>query len=330
MSVGSTRRCTTRWTTSYGSACSRRRARLATFPKSSRMLAIMPTQSRSPRWASRSVSLSRQARRRAQLGLGLRSLPHVCRRRVARRLLARRPARPETSRVKFTIVSHACMYVEHGGTSVLVDPWIVGSCYWRSWWNFPEPDAELVESLRPDYIYLTHMHWDHFHGPSLRRFSRATRILIPKTISARFADDLRWNGFTDITEIDHGGRVELAPGLELSSYQFGHPSDSAVVISKRHDHVARCQRRQVLRRAARADTPAVSEDRFRVQESLERGADSVLHRGLPGPLRRGAVSRGLHRRVPRSGCTSVRATRFRSPATIVFFIATRFTSMTRR
>jgi UDP-MurNAc hydroxylase len=133
--------------------------------------------------------------------------------------------------VKFTIVSHACMYVEHEGTSVLIDPWIVGSCYWRSWWNFPEPSQELVDSLRPDFIYLTHLHWDHFHGPSLRRFPRTTKILIPKTLGSRFRDDLEWLGFTDIVEIPHAGRASLAPGFDLHSFQFGHPTDSAVVIT---------------------------------------------------------------------------------------------------
>ncbi|CAN5368035.1 MBL fold metallo-hydrolase [soil metagenome] len=133
--------------------------------------------------------------------------------------------------MKFTIVSHACLSVEHGGTSLLVDPWIVGSCYWRSWWNFPEPPQALVASLKPDYIYLTHLHWDHFHGPSLRRFDRATKLLIPKTISARFREDLEWLGFHDITEIPHAGTYELAPGFALSSYQFGHPTDSAIVVT---------------------------------------------------------------------------------------------------
>jgi UDP-MurNAc hydroxylase len=133
--------------------------------------------------------------------------------------------------VKFTIVSHACLSVEHGGTSLLVDPWIVGSCYWRSWWNFPEPPPALVASLKPDYIYLTHLHWDHFHGPSLRRFDRATKILIPKTISTRFREDLEWLGFHDITELPHAGTYALAPGFELTSYQFGHPTDSAIIVS---------------------------------------------------------------------------------------------------
>jgi len=60
------------------------------------------------------------------------------------------------------------------------DPWIVGSTYWRSWWNYPPVSPELLASIKPDYVYLTHIHWDHFHGPSLRRFDRATPVLVPK------------------------------------------------------------------------------------------------------------------------------------------------------
>src|SRR6516164_11760703 len=89
--------------------------------------------------------------------------------------------RGESTTMKFTILSHAGLLVEHAGTRLVCDPWLLGSCYWRSWWNFPEPDPELIAELRADYIYLTHLHWDHFHGPSLRRlFHPATRVLIPR------------------------------------------------------------------------------------------------------------------------------------------------------
>ena len=134
--------------------------------------------------------------------------------------------------MKFTVLSHAGLLVESGSTSILIDPWIVGSCYWRSWFNFPDPDPELVESLTPSWIYLTHSHWDHFHGPSLRRFSRDTPILTPRTPSTRMVRDLRNMGFTDVREIPHGESACLAPGFTLHSFQFGPTlSDSIVVLN---------------------------------------------------------------------------------------------------
>jgi len=134
--------------------------------------------------------------------------------------------------MKFSILSHAGLLAEHDGVSLVCDPWLIGSCYWRSWWNFPEPDPRLIASLAPQYVYLTHLHWDHFHGPSLKKlFDPRTTILIPKVTTRRMLDDLRWLGFHHIVEIPHGGSVRLGDDFELRSYQFGLGVDSAAVIS---------------------------------------------------------------------------------------------------
>jgi UDP-MurNAc hydroxylase len=134
--------------------------------------------------------------------------------------------------MKFTILSHAGLLVEHAGVRVVCDPWLVGSCYWRSWWNFPEPDPALVADLRADFIYLTHLHWDHFHGPSLRKlFGPATRILVPKVPTRRMVEDLNYLGFDDVVEIPHGAAFALGPDFVLRSYQFGLGVDSAAVFS---------------------------------------------------------------------------------------------------
>jgi UDP-MurNAc hydroxylase len=134
--------------------------------------------------------------------------------------------------VRFTILSHAGLLIEHGGVSVVCDPWLIGSCYWRSWWNFPEPPPELIENLSADFIYLTHLHWDHFHGPSLQKlFSRDTTILVPKATTTRMVDDLEDLGFHKVIEIPHGKRFRLGEDFELCSYQFGVGVDSAAVIT---------------------------------------------------------------------------------------------------
>jgi L-ascorbate metabolism protein UlaG (beta-lactamase superfamily) len=39
--------------------------------------------------------------------------------------------------MKFTILSHACLYVEQGDIALAINPWLRGSTYWRSWWNYP-------------------------------------------------------------------------------------------------------------------------------------------------------------------------------------------------
>jgi UDP-MurNAc hydroxylase len=134
--------------------------------------------------------------------------------------------------LKFVILSHAGLAVEHAGVRLICDPWLIGSCYWRSWWNFPEPAANLVQNLAPQFIYLTHLHWDHFHGPSLKKlFDPKTVVVVPKVPTRRMIEDLRWLGFHNIVEVPHGRKVRLGEDFELRSYQFGVGVDSAAVIS---------------------------------------------------------------------------------------------------
>ena len=88
-----------------------------------------------------------------------------------------------------------------------------------------------------------------------------------------------------------GIRAQLLP--VRAPYRFG---------DRRHgwcDDSVRCQRCEVLRGVAGADPRSAPIDRFRVQEPLERGADSLLHRGVRGPVLGGPQSPGLHRGVRR-------------------------------
>ena len=56
----------------------------------------------------------------------------------------------------------------------------------RGWSAVPE-FAKNIEEI--DYIYLTHMHWDHVHGPSLDRLPKSATILIPKAHFRRMHAD---------------------------------------------------------------------------------------------------------------------------------------------
>ncbi len=134
--------------------------------------------------------------------------------------------------MKFTILSHAGMLVEDKGRSILFDPWLIGSCYWRSWWNFPEISRSAIKDIKPDYIYLTHLHWDHFHAPSLRLFDENVKYLVPKIPGTRMVKDLRSIKRKNIVEIPHGGKFELWDDCFLHSFQFGlFSADSICVVS---------------------------------------------------------------------------------------------------
>lgn len=96
------------------------------------------------------------------------------------------------------IHSHSCCEIRLNDVSLLCDPWLFGSCYWRSWWNFPRPESveDLIKVWRRKrlvLIYITHLHWDHFHGPTLKRLISElgnVKFIIPKTPESRLFQDL--------------------------------------------------------------------------------------------------------------------------------------------
>ena len=133
--------------------------------------------------------------------------------------------------MKLQALSHAGLRITVGETELLCDPWVTGSCYWRSWWNYPPVPKDLVASLKPDFIYITHLHWDHFQAPSLRLFPRDTTIVVPYDRYDRMRRDLKAVGFENVIELKNGERVELASGLALRSFHINPTvTDSAVVI----------------------------------------------------------------------------------------------------
>ena len=131
--------------------------------------------------------------------------------------------------MQFQIVGHACLSVEAAGTRLVIDPWIQGSLYWGSWWHWPDP-VFGPELLEPDFIYLTHWHFDHFHADSLRLFDKRAHVLVPRFPVSFLASQLRALGFNRITELRQAERYELAAGFTLTSYQVRHEDDSVAVV----------------------------------------------------------------------------------------------------
>ena len=129
--------------------------------------------------------------------------------------------------VRFTVVGHSCLYVETSAGTILVDPWLLGSCYWRSWWHFP-PSADVQpEWFNPDYIYLTHHHFDHFHYPSMRKMDRRVHVLVPRFGVDVMEGEVRGLGFGRVTELPHGQVAELGGGVRVASFQYGFDDTSS-------------------------------------------------------------------------------------------------------
>lgn len=128
------------------------------------------------------------------------------------------------------ILSHACLLVKTEKSSLVVDPWLVGSCYWRSWWNFPKPVYEKSELDNVDSVVISHVHWDHWHGPTLKKFFKGKTVITANDPNLRSEKDLRSVGFKNIKRLPHSKSLYIGD-IKVTFYNFGlFLTDSAIVI----------------------------------------------------------------------------------------------------
>jgi len=144
---------------------------------------------------------------------------------------------------KMLIHGHSCCEIRTLKSAFVCDPWLVGSAYWRSWWNFPELKENLLDELIGEwkdkenvFVYISHLHWDHFHGPSIRKIAREvkhSKFLIPYTPETRLKRDLAsiLPRHSQIRELDHAKKIKINTELQVVSFQSGPiAADSAIAI----------------------------------------------------------------------------------------------------
>lgn len=133
--------------------------------------------------------------------------------------------------MKVEVLGHASMLVSTDETSVIVDPWLIGSSYWRSWWNYPRASFDEERLQKVDAVIISHIHWDHWHGATLKKFFRGKKFIVPDEPGLRSERDLQSIGINDIVRLPNGDTFKLHD-LQIRLYQFGlYLNDAAVVIA---------------------------------------------------------------------------------------------------
>lgn len=107
--------------------------------------------------------------------------------------------------MKVEFVTNASVLVTlSNGKRILTDPWYSDGIYYGSWYNFPpltDEQRERYISCHPDYIYVSHLHPDHYDPATLQRFDPATPILIGDLGHDHLKRAIQGLGFANITEM---------------------------------------------------------------------------------------------------------------------------------
>src|SRR5437867_3390356 len=101
--------------------------------------------------------------------------------------------------MRLTYFVNTMVLLEGARTRVLCDPWVTFDLKSVSdFYNFPEAKVtrEQVAAIRPDYIYLTHSHPDHFDPVTLDLFDKRTPVVIAKFANPFFERAIARLGFS--------------------------------------------------------------------------------------------------------------------------------------
>jgi UDP-MurNAc hydroxylase len=127
--------------------------------------------------------------------------------------------------MRTTFLGHVGFSVETRGGSVLCDPWFTPA-YFGSWFPFPRNDGlDPAAFSSPDYLYISHLHRDHFDPEWLaRHVDKRARVLLPAFDAPFLERELRAIGFEQFVRTRHAEPVDL-DGLSVTILAFTTPAD---------------------------------------------------------------------------------------------------------
>lgn len=143
--------------------------------------------------------------------------------------------RCEHEGMRILVTGHAGLLVETNDVSIVCDPWFFGA-YFGSWFPFPDNSGiDLDRLAHPDYLYISHLHHDHFDARFLsEHVDRSATVLLPDFPLPDLRDELEAIGFSHFVPTRSGRWVDLE-GVRIgivttTSVADGPIGDSALVV----------------------------------------------------------------------------------------------------
>jgi UDP-MurNAc hydroxylase len=144
--------------------------------------------------------------------------------------------------MQITFLGQAGLFIETAHGSILCDPWF-NPAFFASWFPFPSNEGIDRPAIgRPDYLYVSHLHHDHFDAQFLTdHVSKDTTVLLPDYPIDHLEKELRALGFTRFVHTKNAEPVDV-DGLRIAILALVAPTDgpigdSALMVDDGHTRI---------------------------------------------------------------------------------------------
>ena len=110
--------------------------------------------------------------------------------------------------MKTTYLQNASVIIENSGEKILCDPWLIDGCYYGAWHHYPKFNFIEKEFDDIDYIYISHIHPDHFDVKTMSKLKKDIPVLIHEFPQKFLKQNIEKLGFK-VEEIPHNKRTKL-------------------------------------------------------------------------------------------------------------------------
>ena len=121
------------------------------------------------------------------------------------------------------------------GLKILTDPWLIGPCWGGSLWHYPTHSFTPKNLPRPDIIFYSHGHDDHFHEETINNFPKSwfnSLIIAPNYDDQTWKNELK-KRFKNIKYLFHNEKYSHKKiNFQLFINDKGDPDSSLLLHYK--------------------------------------------------------------------------------------------------
>ena len=119
--------------------------------------------------------------------------------------------------MKIRKLGSTTVLIETQDARILCDPWLTDGAYYGSWCNYPPINLDEYDLSNLDYIYISHIHPDHFDPRTMERVNSSTPVLIHNYHQPFLKRNIERIGF-NVIELDNGVSFDVSDTTKFTIY----------------------------------------------------------------------------------------------------------------